>query len=258
MKRFLQRNPDTPLVSVRVVPHRATLRRWRPSRIAEPTVAGDPPRSRGLRSRSGLGSSPALFVSEPMRINGISAVRFGGDRTQLPDQKLSLLTKVLTLLSSILEAIVQKNEKKLDSLEIKEFVTLFDGLRAPTLSIKRYMERIFKYSKCSPSCFVLAYIYIERFLQQPNIRLTSLNVHRLLIASVVVAAKFIDDAFFSNAYYAKVGGISTLEMNRLEINFLFSVDFRLQVTVVATWLVASKKSLSKASLLTSQEGDSMM
>ncbi|CAL9092144.1 unnamed protein product [Musa textilis] len=139
--------------------------------------------------------------------------------------------RVLTLLSSILETTVQKNEKKLDSLEIKEFVTLFDGVRVPTLSIKRYMERIFKYSKCSPSCFVLAYIYIERFLQQPNIRLTSLNVHRLLIASVVVAAKFIDDAFFSNAYYAKVGGISTLEMNRLEINFLFSVDFRLQVTV---------------------------
>ncbi|RRT80203.1 hypothetical protein B296_00017607 [Ensete ventricosum] len=146
-------------------------------------------------------------------------------------KRVAEFPRVLTLLSSILEAIVQKNEKKLDSLEIKEFVTLFDGLRAPTLSIKRYMERIFKYSKCSPSCFVLAYIYIERFLQQPNIRLTSLNVHRLLIASVVVAAKFIDDAFFSNAYYAKVGGISTLEMNRLEINFLFSVDFRLQVTV---------------------------
>ncbi|CAD5170193.1 unnamed protein product [Musa acuminata subsp. malaccensis] len=146
-------------------------------------------------------------------------------------KRVAEFPRVLTLLSSILEATVQKNEKKLDSLEIKEFVTLFDGMRAPTLSIKKYMERIFKYSKCSPSCFVLAYIYIERFLQQPNICLTSLNVHRLLIASVVVAAKFIDDAFFSNAYYAKVGGISTMEMNRLEINFLFSVDFRLQVTV---------------------------
>ncbi|OVA12563.1 Cyclin PHO80-like [Macleaya cordata] len=37
--------------------------------------------------------------------------------------------------------------------------------------------------------------------------------------------------FFNNAYYAKVGGVSTAEMNKLEINFLFSLDFRLQVTV---------------------------
>lgn len=37
--------------------------------------------------------------------------------------------------------------------------------------------------------------------------------------------------FFNNAYYAKVGGVSTAELNRLEMKFLFSLDFRLQVTV---------------------------
>lgn len=35
--------------------------------------------------------------------------------------------------------------------------------------------------------------------------------------------------FFNNAYYAKVGGVSTAELNRLEMKFLFSIDFRLQV-----------------------------
>ncbi|KAI3929068.1 hypothetical protein MKX01_011655 [Papaver californicum] len=47
----------------------------------------------------------------------------------------------------------------------------------------------------------------------------------------MLAAKFIDDAFFNNAYYAKVGGVSTAEINRLEMKFLFSLDFRLQVTI---------------------------
>lgn len=37
--------------------------------------------------------------------------------------------------------------------------------------------------------------------------------------------------FFNNAYYAKVGGVSTSELNRMEMNFLFSIDFRLQVSV---------------------------
>ncbi|CAA0828103.1 Cyclin-U3-1 [Striga hermonthica] len=40
-----------------------------------------------------------------------------------------------------------------------------------------------------------------------------------------------DDSFFNNAYYAKVGGVSTSEMNKLEMKFLFSLDFRLYVNV---------------------------
>ncbi|XP_042414337.1 cyclin-P3-1-like [Zingiber officinale] len=139
--------------------------------------------------------------------------------------------RILSLISSILETTVENTENKLDSLEITETASVFTGMRAPTLNIRRYMERIFKYARCSPSCFLLGYIYIERFLQQPNIYLTSLNVHRLIVTSVIVAAKFIDDAFCSNAYYARVGGISTLEMNTLELNFLASLDFKLHVTV---------------------------
>lgn len=139
--------------------------------------------------------------------------------------------QVLSLLSSLLERSVQKNEKLLQTTKKKEIITVFHGLRAPNLSIRQYIDRIFKYSNCSPSCFVLAHIYMDRFLQQPDVHLTSLNVHRLLITSVVVAAKFIDDAFFNNAYYAKVGGVNTVEMNRLELKFLFSLDFRLTVNV---------------------------
>ncbi|KAL5995949.1 hypothetical protein ACLOJK_026022 [Asimina triloba] len=141
------------------------------------------------------------------------------------------IPRVLSLLSSHLERSVQKNDKILEMTKKKEVITVFHGSRAPNLSIKQYMDRIFKYSNCSPSCFVLAHIYMDRFLQQPDIHLTSLNVHRLLITSVMVAAKFIDDAFFNNAYYAKVGGVGTAEINRLEMKFLFSVDFRLQVSL---------------------------
>ncbi|KAL6339632.1 hypothetical protein AAG906_034717 [Vitis piasezkii] len=126
---------------------------------------------------------------------------------------------------------VQKNETLLETAQIKDAITIFHGSRAPTLSVRQYIDRIFKYSGCSPSCFVVAHIYVDRFLQHTDAHLTSLNVHRLLITSVMVAAKFIDDAFFNNAYYAKVGGVSTAELNRLEMKFLFSLDFRLQVTV---------------------------
>ncbi|KAF5732768.1 putative cyclin-dependent protein kinase [Tripterygium wilfordii] len=139
--------------------------------------------------------------------------------------------RILSLLSSLLERTVHKNEMLLETTSVKDVVTIFHGLRAPNISIRQYVDRIFKYSGCSPSCFVVAHIYVDRFLQQTDVRLTSLNVHRLLITSLMVAAKFIDDAFFNNAYYAKVGGVSTRELNRLEVKLLFTLDFRLLVSV---------------------------
>ncbi|KAL8513579.1 hypothetical protein ACS0TY_012886 [Phlomoides rotata] len=139
--------------------------------------------------------------------------------------------RVLSLLSSVLERSVEKNENMLRTSETKDVITIFHGLRAPSLSIQQYIDRIFKYSSCSPSCFVIAQIYVDRFIQQTNLHLTSLNVHRLLITSVMVAAKFMDDAFFNNAYYARVGGITTSELNELEMKFLFDVDFQLHVSV---------------------------
>ncbi|KAI5078704.1 hypothetical protein GOP47_0006375 [Adiantum capillus-veneris] len=144
--------------------------------------------------------------------------------------------RVLSVLSSLLERMVAKNDVYVAhygyALSPLHRLTLFHGLRAPSISVPKYVERIFKYANCSPSCFVVAYVYLDRFIhQQPGMPLTSLNVHRLLITSVMVAAKFLDDAYYNNAYYAKVGGVSTHEMNRLELEFLFRLGFRLQVTV---------------------------
>ncbi|KAG4189174.1 hypothetical protein ERO13_A08G210700v2 [Gossypium hirsutum] len=138
--------------------------------------------------------------------------------------------RVLSLLSSVLERSVRGNEKLLAGSKIKDVITIFHGSRAPSLNLRQYVERIFKYCKCSNSCFVVALIYIDRFLQRIDAYLTSLSVHRLLITSVMVAAKFMDDQHYNNAYYAKVGGISREEMNRLEMRFLFDLDFRLNVT----------------------------
>ncbi|XP_076942045.1 cyclin-P3-1-like, partial [Bidens hawaiensis] len=139
--------------------------------------------------------------------------------------------KVLSLLSSLLQKHVETNEKLLQTTQIKDVPTVFHGSRAPTLTIQQSIDRIYKYSRCSPSCFVGAHIYIDRLIQSQSIILTSLNVHRLLITSIMLAAKFIDDAFFNNTYYAKVGGITRAEMNRLELKFLFGIDFQLYVSL---------------------------
>ncbi|KAF9669969.1 hypothetical protein SADUNF_Sadunf13G0019800 [Salix dunnii] len=141
--------------------------------------------------------------------------------------------RVLVLIASVLEKSLQKNEKLQEKSRREDAITIFHGSGSPSLSIRQYIERIFKYARCSNSCFVVAYIYINNFLQRTDAYLTSLNAHRLLITSVMVAAKFLDDVYYDNAYYARIGGVSTAEMNRMEMKFLFSLDFRLHVTAEA-------------------------
>ncbi|XP_057778519.1 cyclin-U4-1-like [Salvia miltiorrhiza] len=144
---------------------------------------------------------------------------------EIPD----VMLKMIRFLSSLLQRVAESNDefRCLDA----EKTSIFDGLSRPAISIECYMERIFKYANCSPSCIVVAYIYLDRFAQkQPMLPLNSFNVHRLLIASVLLSAKFMDDIFYNNAYYAKVGGISTSEMNLLEVDFLFGLGFQLNVS----------------------------
>jgi hypothetical protein len=56
-----------------------------------------------------------------------------------------------------------------------------------------------------------------------------LNVHRVVITAILLAAKFFDDAYYNNAYYSKVGGVLVSEMNGLEVDFLFRINFSLHV-----------------------------
>jgi hypothetical protein len=44
-----------------------------------------------------------------------------------------------------------------------------------------------------------------------------------------VAAKQLCDSFCTNVHYARVGGISLRELNTLELEFLFLIDWRLSV-----------------------------
>lgn len=57
------------------------------------------------------------------------------------------------------------------------------------------------------------------------------NVHRLILTSILVAVKFFDDKYYSNAFFSKVGGVSSKELNRLEISFLSGIQFHLFVGI---------------------------
>ncbi|PVV02026.1 hypothetical protein BB560_003531 [Smittium megazygosporum] len=60
--------------------------------------------------------------------------------------------------------------------------------------------------------------------------INSYNIHRILLTTITIAQKISSDFFYKNSCYAKVGGISTTELNFLEMEILFILKFNLYVT----------------------------
>ena len=102
--------------------------------------------------------------------------------------------RMLLALATTLERLVSRNETFTTHVSGHRKLTIFHGFRPPNISILKYLERIHKYSNCSPSCFLVGFIYIDHLVhKQPDVPITSLNIHRLLITGIMVATKLLDD-----------------------------------------------------------------
>lgn len=104
-------------------------------------------------------------------------------------------------------------------------------MSAPEISRKAYVKRLFLYCRCDDSVYILALIYLNKLRDKyPVLRMCHMNLHRLLITAIVIAAKMLQDETFTMTHYGNVGGVPTVgEMTRLEAAFLKFLDFKLLV-----------------------------
>eukprot|EP00211_Chloroparvula_japonica_P015722 CAMPEP_0119146394 /NCGR_PEP_ID=MMETSP1310-20130426/38858_1 /TAXON_ID=464262 /ORGANISM="Genus nov. species nov., Strain RCC2339" /LENGTH=211 /DNA_ID=CAMNT_0007138287 /DNA_START=305 /DNA_END=936 /DNA_ORIENTATION=- len=109
--------------------------------------------------------------------------------------------------------------------------TLFHAKRIPQIALEDYADRIVRYCPSSYAAFVYTFVYIRRLCTLFGHTLVNAHsVHRILCACHVVAAKFCDDVFETNSFYARVGGVSRNELNALEVQLLALLDFRVHCT----------------------------
>jgi hypothetical protein len=171
-------------------------------------------------------SSHAEFQSELSR----KQAQKDDDRRQRFEQdKESGRDAIVSVLACILEQLF--TPKATDALPADpSHITLFHTERVPGITISAYLLRLAKYAECSAEVLVQCIIHINRILHhRPNFLINSLNIHRLVLTSLLCSAKFFDDTYFNNSYYAKVGGIGPKELNCLEVEFLALINFDLFV-----------------------------
>ncbi|GMI99084.1 cyclin p3;1 [Hibiscus trionum] len=140
---------------------------------------------------------------------------------------------VISVVASLIERTMARNERIANNCGgALSRTKVFDCHEAPDMTIQSYLERIFRYTKAGPSVYVVAYVYIDRFRQaNPGFRISPWNVHRLLITTMMVASKYVEDMNYRNSYFARVGGLRTKELNKMEVELLFMMGFKLHVNV---------------------------
>eukprot|EP01105_Mastigella_eilhardi_P006789 TRINITY_DN18310_c0_g1_i1.p1 TRINITY_DN18310_c0_g1~~TRINITY_DN18310_c0_g1_i1.p1 ORF type:complete len:538 (-),score=119.16 TRINITY_DN18310_c0_g1_i1:77-1690(-) len=108
----------------------------------------------------------------------------------------------------------------------------FEGKkRIAVLTLDRYMARLARYSGCTRATTVAALIYIDRLLAlHPDFDVNEGNIHRLLFTALVLSLKFFEDNFYSNQFYGQVGGVTTQELNALEVSLLMLLQCNLYIT----------------------------
>ncbi|XP_057487121.1 cyclin-U2-1-like [Actinidia eriantha] len=143
---------------------------------------------------------------------------------------------VISVLASLIERTMARNKRIAQNCNLAlsrdSRTRVFDCSESPDLTVQSYLERIFRYTRAGPPVYVVAYVYIDRFCQNhPEFKISARNVHRLLITTIMVASKYVEDMNYRNSYFARVGGLTTHEMNKLEVEFLFLTGFKLHVNV---------------------------
>ncbi|KAF2097648.1 cyclin-domain-containing protein [Rhizodiscina lignyota] len=129
------------------------------------------------------------------------------------------------LVSDMLLELVRHN----DSLPLKDGqLTRFHSRAPPGISISDYLNRLITHASLTPPLLLSMVYYIDRLCAlYPVFTISSLTVHRFLIAAATVAAKGLSDSFWTNNTYARVGGVTTRELALLELEFLEKMQWRI-------------------------------
>lgn len=107
----------------------------------------------------------------------------------------------------------------------------FYSKNEPPITITAYLLRLHQFCPMSTAVYLATSLYINRLaIEERAIPVTRRNAHRLVLAGLRVAMKALEDLSYPHSKVAKVGGVSEVELARLEISFCFLAGFELVVS----------------------------
>lgn len=104
---------------------------------------------------------------------------------------------------------------------------VFTYINRPKIDIHDYVRRVYKHIVQDPEILSFALYYMATYTHYAKTQICQFNVHRIFLVACVISHKFWDDESYGNYDLAKIGGVTNNELNKMEIIFLKSIQWRL-------------------------------
>ncbi len=137
----------------------------------------------------------------------------------ISEEKKKISKSISTILNELIE--LSKTQK------FQEQKDIFDTNVIPNMTLYEYINRIISYSDCEENTLISALIYIDRIAKKKSI--TYLNVYKLVFTSILISIKYNEDEIYKNDFYSQIAGVSLRELNQMEYEFFFLVDFNIYI-----------------------------
>ena len=189
------------------------------------------PQSDAKPQHSSTGPKKACSLSDAMSLSSSSTSSSKRRAIEQPVRAMPALYEscdvadLVRLISSMLMELIRFN----DEIPLADGnLTRFHSRSPPSISVHDYLQRLTVHATLSPPILLSMVYYIDRMCALcPTFTISSLTVHRFLIASATVASKGLSDSFWTNNTYARVGGVSLKELALLELELLKRVEWRI-------------------------------
>ncbi|CCD26655.1 Pcl10p NDAI_0I00860 [Naumovozyma dairenensis CBS 421] len=154
--------------------------------------------------------------------------KYSNDFIEIPPQEaLNNLKETFSIFLKLSKNDIQENEAASDSTMIR--YSNFKMKSLPSLTFELYLDRI--HTKCeydSHIYLIATYLLQTLFLERDStsnslklkMKLESTETHRLIIATIRISTKLLEDHVHSHEYFCKVCGISKKLLSKLEISLL--------------------------------------
>ena len=147
------------------------------------------------------------------------------------NKSLGLDNSIELSIHLLLKELLKKN-KSLPNYKIivsKQRNQIFSLSKIPKINILQYLYRIINYIEIERTTLISALIYMNRVLSLDSFFLTEFNVHQILLMCIITSYKMNEDNVYGNDFMSEVAGISLKNFNKLEIEFLDLISYKLMI-----------------------------
>lgn len=113
--------------------------------------------------------------------------------------------------------------------EEEEKATFFTSETKPQISVLDYMKRLTRSLEMDAVGILSAYIYLMRYLEASEIKLTDFNIHRIVATVFVITQKYLYDSYFNIRGCMSITCLALFELTRLEPLFYEGINWELYI-----------------------------